>query len=218
MVRPSRISGTGVRLSTPEDCDLGFDGCGDAGVPTGSWLRVVITAGGCWWSRSVYRAGPFQRAPLGPPAGHRGGSRAAQDSYFLPVWRHAGGNAAGRGRKREASAVSVHLEPRGPPMLPATTLPAAVPAGQDAAVSAVCARQDAAPQLPAVSRTSWRDHRKTAPRDGDAALAELQAMGSLWRNADGVIEEGPVPPEGIVVIGARPGAYAPGIDVTAAPQ
>src|ERR1035441_3848530 len=43
-------------------------------------------------------------------------------------------------------------------------------------------------------------------------------MGSLWRGADGVIEEGPVPPEGIVVIGARPGAYAPGIDVTAAPQ
>jgi len=59
-------------------------------------------------------------------------------------------------------------------MLPATTLPAAVPAGQDAAISAVCAGQDDAPQPPAVSRTSWRDHRKTAPRDGDAALAELQ--------------------------------------------
>jgi hypothetical protein len=103
-------------------------------------------------------------------------------------------------------------------MLPATTLPAAVPAGQDAAISAVCAGQDDAPQPPAVSRTSWRDHRKTAPRDGDAALAELQAMGALWRNADGVIEEGPVPPEGIVVIGARPGAYAPGIDPAAAPQ
>jgi len=103
-------------------------------------------------------------------------------------------------------------------MLPATTLPAAVPAGQDAAISAVCAGQDDAPQPPAVSRTSWREHRKTAPRDGDAALAELQAMGALWRNADGVIEEGPVPPEGIVVIGARPGAYAPGIDPAAAPQ
>jgi hypothetical protein len=103
-------------------------------------------------------------------------------------------------------------------MLPVTTLPAAVPAGQDAAVSAVCAGQGSAPRPPVVSRTSWRDHRKTAPRDGDAALTELQAMGSLWRGADGVIEEGPVPPEGIVVIGARPGAYAPGIDVTAAPQ
>lgn len=43
-------------------------------------------------------------------------------------------------------------------------------------------------------------------------------MGSLWRGADGVIREGPVPPEGIVVIGARAGAYAPGIDVTAVPQ
>src|ERR1039458_8379346 len=103
-------------------------------------------------------------------------------------------------------------------MLPATTLPAAVPAGQDAAVSAVCAGPCAAPQPPAVSRTSWRDHRKTPPRDGDAALAELRAMGSLWRGAGGVIEEGPVPPEGIVVIGARPGAYAPGIDPAAVPQ
>ena len=103
-------------------------------------------------------------------------------------------------------------------MLPVTTLPAAVPAGQDAAVSAVCAGQGSAPRPPVVSRTSWRDHRKTAPRDADAALTELQAMGSLWRGADGVIEEGPVPPEGIVVIGARPGAHAPGIDVTAAPQ
>ena len=103
-------------------------------------------------------------------------------------------------------------------MLPATTLPAAVPAGQGAAVSAVCAGRNAAPRPPAVCGTSWRDHRKTPPRDGDAALAELQAMGSLWRGADGVIEEGPVPPEGIVVIGARPGAYAPALDVTAAPQ
>src|ERR1035437_7009921 len=60
---------TGVRLSTPEGCDLGFYGCGDAGVPTGSRLRIVITAGGRWWSRSVYRAGPVQRAPLGPPQG-----------------------------------------------------------------------------------------------------------------------------------------------------
>src|ERR1035441_5041452 len=100
-------------------------------------------------------------------------------------------------------------------MLPATTLPAAVPAGQDAAVSAVCAGPCAAPQPPAVSRTSWRDHRKTPPRDGDAALAELRAMGSLWRGAGGVIEEGPVPPEGIVVIGARPGADAPRLDAPA---
>jgi len=43
-------------------------------------------------------------------------------------------------------------------------------------------------------------------------------MGSLWRGADGVIEEGPVPPEGIVVIGAKPGAYAPGLDAAAAPR
>src|ERR1022692_559986 len=100
-------------------------------------------------------------------------------------------------------------------MLPATTLPAAVPDREDAGVSAV---RNAAPQPPAVCGTSWRDHRKTPSRDGDAALVELQAMGALWRNADGVIEEGPVPPEGIVVIGAKPGAYAPGIDVTAAPQ
>lgn len=103
-------------------------------------------------------------------------------------------------------------------MLPVTTLPAAVPAGQDAAVSAVCAGLGAAPRPAAVCGTSWRRHRKTPPRDGDAALAELQAMGSLWRGADGVIEEGPVPPEGIVVIGARPGAYAPAIDPAAAPQ
>src|SRR5450756_1907832 len=103
-------------------------------------------------------------------------------------------------------------------MLPATTLPAAVPAGQDAAVSAVCAGQGAVPQPPAVCGTSWRKHRKTPPRDGDAALAELQAMGSLWRNAGGVIEEGPVPPEGIVVIGAKPGAYAPALDAAAAPR
>src|ERR1035441_5259382 len=103
-------------------------------------------------------------------------------------------------------------------MLPATTLPAAVPAGQDAALSAVCAGPWVATQAPAVSRTSWRDHRKTPPRDGDAALAELRAMGSLWRGAGGVIEEGPVPPEGIVVIGARPGAYAPGLDAAAAPR
>jgi Transposase DDE domain len=100
-------------------------------------------------------------------------------------------------------------------MLPATTLPAAVPACEDAAVFAV---RNAVPQPPAVRGTSWRDHRKTPPRDGDAALAELQAMGSLWRNAGGVIEEGPVPPEGIVVIGAKPGACAPGPDATAAPR
>lgn len=103
-------------------------------------------------------------------------------------------------------------------MLPATTLPAAVPASQDAVDSAVSAGQSATPQPPAVSRTSWRDHRKTAPRDADAALVKLQAMGSLWRNADGVIEEDPVPPGGIVVIGAKPGAYAPGLDAAAAPR
>jgi hypothetical protein len=37
---------TGVRLNTPEGCDLRFYGCGDAGVPTGRGLRIVITAGG----------------------------------------------------------------------------------------------------------------------------------------------------------------------------
>ena len=111
-------------------------------------------------------------------------------------------------------------------MLPATTLPAAVPACEEAAVCAVAgghdaavpAGQNAAPRSPAVCGTSWRKHRKTPPRDGDAALVELQAMGSLWRGADGVIEEGPVPPEGIVVIGAKPGAYAPGLDAAAAPR
>src|ERR1022692_4717803 len=111
-------------------------------------------------------------------------------------------------------------------MLPATTLPAAIPACEDTAVcavtaghdAAVSAGQDEAPQPPAVSRASWRDHRKTPPRDGDAALTELQAMGSLWRGADGVIEESPVPPEGIVVIGARPGAHAPALDAAAAPR
>ncbi len=92
-------------------------------------------------------------------------------------------------------------------MLPATTLPAAVPAGQNAASWS-----------PAACGTSWRKHRKTPPRDGAAALAELQAMCSLWRGADGVIEEGPVPPEGIVVIGAKPGAYAPGLDAAVAPR
>jgi hypothetical protein len=100
-------------------------------------------------------------------------------------------------------------------MLPATTLPAALPACEDAAVFAVCAGRDAAHE-PAASRTSWREHRKTPPRDGDAALEELLAMGSLWRDRDGVIEEGPVPPEGIVVIGARAGAYAPALDAAAA--
>jgi hypothetical protein len=116
---------TGVRLSTPEGCDLRFYGCGDAGVPTGIRLRIVITGGICCWSRSVYRTGPVQRAPLGPPqgtaaaaatagtrggsGGRCGGSRAAQDSDFRLIWRHTGGNAAGRGRKREASAVYVHL-------------------------------------------------------------------------------------------------------------
>jgi hypothetical protein len=103
-------------------------------------------------------------------------------------------------------------------MLPATTLPAAVPAGQEEAGCAVLCGQDGAPQPPAVRGTSWRDHRRTPPRDGDAALAELQATGCLWRSAGGVVEEGPVPPGGIVVIGARPGAYAPGIDVTAVPR
>jgi hypothetical protein len=49
-------------------------------------------------------------------------------------------------------------------------------------------------------------------------LAELLATGSLWRDADGVIEEGPVPPEGIVVIGAKAGAYAPALDAVAAPR
>ena len=110
-------------------------------------------------------------------------------------------------------------------MLPALTLPAAAPACEDAVCAvaaghdaAVCAGHNAASRSPAVLGTSWRDHRKTPSRDGDAALAELQAMGSLWRGADGVIEEGPVPPEGIVVIGARPGAYAPGLDAAAAPR
>jgi Transposase DDE domain len=103
-------------------------------------------------------------------------------------------------------------------MLPSTTLPAAVPAREGAAVCAAAAGRSAAPRSPAVCGTSWRRHRKTPRRDGDAALAELQAMGSLWRGAGGVIEEGPVPPEGIVVIGARPGAYAPGLDAAAAPR
>src|ERR1035441_5127213 len=94
-------------------------------------------------------------------------------------------------------------------MLPATTLPAAVPAGQDAAVSAVCAGPGAAPQPPAVSRTSWRDHRKTPPRDGDAALAELRAMGSLWRGAGGGIRECPGTPHGSAVTRATAGDEAP---------
>src|ERR1017187_98693 len=68
-IQTSPGASTGVRLSTAEGCDLGFYGCGDAGVPTGSRLRIVITAGGRWWSRSVYRAGPVHRAPLGPPQG-----------------------------------------------------------------------------------------------------------------------------------------------------
>src|ERR1035441_677265 len=96
---------TGVRLSTPEDCDLRFYSCGDAGLTTGSQLRIVITARGRCWSRSVYSAGRFSALRWG----RRSGSRAARDSYFLPVWRRTGGNAAGRGRKREASAVYVHL-------------------------------------------------------------------------------------------------------------
>src|ERR1035437_8540817 len=97
-------------------------------------------------------------------------------------------------------------------MPPATTLPAAVPACEGTAVCAVAAGHDAAvpagqnaaPRSPAVCGTSWRKHRKTPPRDGDAALAEPQAMGSLWRGADGVIEEGPVPPEGIVMTACSP--------------
>src|ERR1035437_8334392 len=172
--------GTGVRLSTPEDCDLRFYSCGDAGLTTGGQLRIMITARGRFWSRSVYRAGRLSVLRWG----RRSGSRAARDSYFLPAWRHAGGNAAGRGRKREASAVCTHLEPRGPPMLPATTLPAAVPACEDAAVCGAAAGYDAAApagrsaaaRSPAVCGTSWRKHRKTPPRDGDAALAELRAM------------------------------------------
>ena len=68
--RPSR---TGVRLSTPEGCDLWFYGCGDTGVPTGSRLRIAITAGGRCWSRSVYRAGQFSVLRWG----RRSGSRAA---------------------------------------------------------------------------------------------------------------------------------------------
>ena len=91
-------------------------------------------------------------------------------------------------------------------MLPASTLPAAaVPAVHDV-------------PLPPAAGASWRVHRKTPPRDGGAALTELLAMGCLWRDADGVIEEGPVPPEGIVVIGARAGAYAPALDAAAAPR
>src|ERR1035437_9369825 len=78
-----------------------------------------------------------------------------------------------RGKHRRSTSTST----RGPPMLPATTLPAAVPACEGAAVFAV---RNAAPQPPAVCGTSWRDHRKTPPRDAAAALAELQAMGSLW--------------------------------------
>src|ERR1017187_9776242 len=121
---------TGVRLSTPEDCDQRFYSCGDAGLTTGSQLRIVITARGRCWSRSVYRAGRFSVLRWG----RRSGSRAARDSYFLPLGQHGGEKAEGRGRKREASAGSVPLNPGGPRLLPATTLPAAVPAGQDAAV------------------------------------------------------------------------------------
>src|ERR1035437_7762417 len=75
---------TGVRLSTPEGCDLGFYGCGDAGVPTGSRLRIVITAGGRWRSRSVYRAGPVQRAPLGPPQGTAAAHGRPGTAIFCP--------------------------------------------------------------------------------------------------------------------------------------
>jgi len=75
---------TGVRLSTPEGCDLGFYGCGDAGVPTGNRLRIVITAGDRWWSRSVYRAGPVQRAPLGPPQGTAAAHGQPGTAIFCP--------------------------------------------------------------------------------------------------------------------------------------
>src|ERR1035437_6109176 len=76
---------TGVRLSTPEDCDLRFYSCGDVSLTTGSQLRIVITARGRCWSRSVYRAGRFSVLRWGRRSGSRAAANPATSSRTPPA-------------------------------------------------------------------------------------------------------------------------------------
>src|ERR1019366_6967058 len=60
---------TGVRLSTPEGCELGFYGFGDASVPTGRQLRIAITAGAAVGHGAYIERGRFSVPGRGHPQG-----------------------------------------------------------------------------------------------------------------------------------------------------
>jgi hypothetical protein len=97
------------------------------------------------------RGWPGSACLPGPPpgcCGRRGGSGGLFSARFATHRRKC---LRLRTQKGSIGGLCVHLKLRGTPMLPATTLPAAVPAGQDAVASAVPAGLDAASQPPAVS-------------------------------------------------------------------
>src|SRR6266568_2873180 len=91
---------------------------------------------------------------------------------------------------------------RGPPMLPAVTLPAARYYVTPARPRRVCGRG-----LPGPRREARR--REEPARDAAAGLAEVMAMPAIWRDAAGNLLELPGPGGGIVVCGALPGTAAP---------
>src|ERR1017187_345267 len=66
---PGRGVRTGVRLSTPEGCELGFYGFGDASVPTGRQLRIAITAGAAVGHGAYIERGRFSVPGRGHPQG-----------------------------------------------------------------------------------------------------------------------------------------------------
>src|ERR1035437_7935979 len=216
---------TGVRLSTPEDCDLRFYSCGDASLTTGSQLRIVITARGRCWSRSVYRAGRFSVLRWGAAAAHgRPGTAIFCPSGDTPAEMPQAADA--KGKHRRSLSTSSRGAPRcfpprryllpSPPGKTQPSLPSAPARAPRRSLRPCPARPGAitARRRPATGMPPWRNCGRWARCGGGPAAGSRKGRD----RAGGVIEEGPVPPEGIVVIGARPGAYAPGLDAAAAPR
>src|ERR1039457_7609153 len=91
---------TGVRLSTPEGCELGFYGFGDASVPTGRQLRIAITAGAAVGHGAYIERGRFSVPGRGHPQGTaaHGGPKSSTSGVFCGPPPEMGA-AAGATRK-----------------------------------------------------------------------------------------------------------------------
>src|SRR3974390_541600 len=165
----------------------GFTGGRVAGGSSRS-SRSVASRGGGRWSRCVTASGVAGVAGLPGCAGSAAVRRAGYGTDGC-IRGSIGGLFPPRAR--------------GPPMLPAATLPAA-----RYYVTPARRRRAGGRGRPGPRREARRG--KEPARDAAAGLAEVMAMPAIWKDAAGNLLELPGPGRGIVVCGALPGAAAPG--------